>query len=113
MPVLYNHSPMFSIAKVLLRPIVGAIFYNSRLHNALWGFTCFAFTNASFFKTILILLSIRKYIYGIINIPSLSNIIHSINPIIGVIFDSVLKPELNNIRINNVQYQISVRRLIN
>lgn len=105
--------PIFSISKILLKPLVGAIVYNNTIYNALWSFAGFAISNVGFFKGLIILYSIRKFIFGYINLPSLSNIIYNFNPILSVIYDNVLKPELNKIKYQNFTFQISIRKLIN
>ncbi len=94
MPLRYYSYPILSLAKVLLRPFVNSVVYNSSVYKALWSFASFAITNVGFTNGVLILLNIRRYIFGVINLPSLSNNIYNYNPIAWGIFELVLKPEL-------------------
>ena len=99
MPLNHFNYPIFSLAKIFLRPFVNSLVYNSSLYKALWSFSSYTILNVGFVNGILILFNIRRYVYGIINLTSLSNLIFNINPIVWGIYETVLKSELNKIRL--------------
>nr|YP_009690332.1 hypothetical protein Fomme_000102 [Fomitiporia mediterranea]QEG57112.1 hypothetical protein Fomme_000102 [Fomitiporia mediterranea] len=111
MPILYMRGNHFAISQFILRPFFRSI-ANSNIYPLLWSFSSYLLRNVSFTNSILILFGIKNYIIGKTTIKYLTSLIYSISPIIGNIFDSILKRELTYIRIYSTIKQTSVRRLI-
>nr|YP_009690247.1 hypothetical protein PPIT_000131 [Porodaedalea pini]QEG57027.1 hypothetical protein PPIT_000131 [Porodaedalea pini] len=112
MPILYTNQPIFTISQMLLKPFFSHI-AQSALYPKLWSFAGYLITNLGFIRGVILLFSVRQYIYGNINISALSNIVFNSNPIVSTIFDSAIKSDLLKIRYQNVTTQLSVRKLIN
>lgn len=116
MPLLVFRQPIFSIARVLYRPLLGWLglaLTSSSTYNVLWSFAGHVLTNIGFFRGVLLLFSVRRYIFGTISISSLGNIINDYNPILGSIFNTVVRPEIIRIARQSTTTQIGFRRLIN
>ena len=118
MPLFVFRQPIFSIARVLYRPLLnwlglGVALTTSSIYNVLWTFAGHTLSNIGFFRGIVLLFSLRRYIFGSISISSLSSIITNYNPILGSIFDTVVRPEIIRIARQSITTQIGFRRLIN
>nr|YP_010455125.1 hypothetical protein NYK79_mgp23 [Porodaedalea mongolica]UUA03967.1 hypothetical protein [Porodaedalea mongolica]WCF76734.1 hypothetical protein [Porodaedalea mongolica] len=97
---------------MLLKPFFSHI-AQSALYPKLWSFAGYLITNLGFIRGVILLFSVRQYIYGNINISALSNVVFNSNPIVSTIFDTAIKSDLLKIRYQNVTTQLSVRKLIN
>lgn len=118
MPLLVFRQPIFSIARVLYRPLLswlGLALTSSTIYNVLWTFAGLphVLTNIGFVRGVMLLFSVRRYIFGGIGISTLGNIINAYNPILGSVFNTVVRPELIRIARQSITTQIGFRRLIN
>ena len=104
--------PIFSISQILLRPIVGKLVSNNTIYSALWSFAGYTITNLGFFKGIFLLFSIKNFIFGRINLTTLNNIVFNYSPFLAVIYNNILKPELQGLRFQNISFQLTIRKLI-
>lgn len=93
--------------------MLGLALTSSNTYNVLWTFAGHVLTNIGFVRGVLLLFSVRRYIFGTISISSLANIIYDYSPILASVFNSVVRPEIMRIARQSISTQIGFRRLIN
>lgn len=104
--------PHFPIARFILRPLFGYL-GRTGFYNVLWSFAGSTISNVGILQGLIILIGIRRYIYGTISISTLSDLIFNRNAILGTIFNTVVRTELISYARRNLVNQFAPRRLIN
>nr|YP_010697817.1 hypothetical protein P1S03_mgp28 [Porodaedalea chrysoloma]WCF76778.1 hypothetical protein [Porodaedalea chrysoloma] len=109
---MYSNQPLASVTQIVFKLLFREI-AKLPIYNALRSFSTFAIANIGIIRSVFMLYSIKKYVLGYINLTTLTNTVNTVSPVVGVMFDVLLRRDIQSIRLNSFTTKISIRKLIN